>query len=151
MYSLLDYIEHASGVISPVFQIFRAAQFLYSLTRPAVSTVVTEVIVSDTSEEDGIRRQHAHTLQITANEVYGRTLERLDYLRADRDFLASQISIARQVEMNNTYSLVTRERAAITILELHTVIGKSVLRSIEEMQATPILRIDHLPVRRLSS
>lgn len=141
MTDLLDYLEAASHVLGPVAQIFKAAEFLFGATRPSRPQFVVSVGVDEFRSELAAHRHAIHQLTLQVSELRLITLTKLEYQRVDRDFIASQVSIAREIMTYPEYNSFTRARAAHTVMDLQALMMRLFHKSLDDNDSDPILDI----------
>lgn len=145
MTELLDYLEYTSDIIAPVSQVFRVAQFVYNLSRPSRPQIEIRLAVDDFRQELALHRQSVHRMILAVDDHRSTVLTKLDYLRADRDFLAAQIQLAREIMENEAYDKSVRRRAVHSVLDLQGLLVSHLKQSLDDNDSSPILSIKKLP------
>jgi len=148
MTDLLDYIENVSGVIHPIIQIYRGVSFLYKFTRQNKSSALISLEVQDYTNELIEHNLLIGRAILEIEKQRNKVLEELDYLKADRDFIGSQIEIAKSISCNYDFNSSIRGRAAGTVLDLHALLMSRFPASLAINASTPVVMFRPLPLIR---
>lgn len=146
MTEVLDYIEHASGVLHPVMQIYRVASFIYRFVRTDRNSAMIGLGASDYGSELTEHQRLLNKLILEVESHRARALTQLDWLAVDRDFLGAQIDLARGIAENRDFNASIRGRAAGTVLDLQSMLMSRFPISLAINASTPILVIRPLPL-----
>jgi len=146
MTEVLDYVEHASGVLHPIMQIYRVASFIYRFVRTDHFSATIGLGAQDYGAQLAEHQRLLNRLTLKVDNHRKHALAELDYLRADRDFIGAQIELTKGIADNRDFNASIRGRAIGTVLDLQGLLISRFPASLAVNASTPIIVVRPLPL-----
>ena len=148
MIDVLDYVEHLSDSLHPIFTIYRVASFIYKFTRKSATqgqmTLRTDGYLTELNRHDAPLNQ----LLIEVDQTRYVADTEFERMRIERDYIACQAELARGIWTNDRWPVEVQAPAAIAWAKLNTTWAQRFPEALSVNASTPILVFQSIPLPR---
>lgn len=148
MIDVLDYVEHLSDSLHPIFTIYRVASFIYKFTRQSPTQAHMTLRADGYRQELNRHEALLNQLLVQVEQTRYVADTELTRMQIERDYIACQAELARGIWTNDRWPVEVQAPAAIAWAKLNTTWAERFPDALALNASTPILVFHPIPLPR---